>query len=140
MTYKAVTTSILLSILDSGDIRKDKNIKYSASSTINGDSVYKRILKARKSLPKGFKIPRWGFGTSERKNKPNEDGSIWYTFVLTREDAANNFIPYVGYTVIFEGTDPTSARVDPKVKDVIILNDKNSLKHFITKYEALPEH
>lgn len=139
MTYRAVTSSILVSILDTGDIRRDKSIKYSTSSSINADSVYKRIIKARQSIPKSFKLSRWGFGTSERKNKPNEDGSVWFTLVLTKEEPKNNFIPYVGYTVIFEGTDPTLARVDPKVKDVVIISNKNLLKGFIAKFKALPE-
>jgi hypothetical protein len=134
-----VVSSIMLSILDTTDIRRDKNIKYSTTSSINADSVYKKIIKARKSIPKGFKLTRWGFGTSVRKNKPNEDGTIWFSLVLTKEEPKNNFIPYVGYTVIFEGTDPALARVNPKVKDVVIISDKNLLKGFIAKFKALPE-
>lgn len=139
VTYSMVVSSIMLSILDTTDIRRDKNIRYSTMSSINADSIYKKIIKARKSIPNGYKLTRWGFGTSVRKNKPNEDGTIWFTLVLTKEEPNNNFIPYVGYTVIFEGTDPTLARVDPKVKDVVIIIDKNLLNDFITKFKALPE-
>ena len=139
MTYNMIVSSIMLSILDTSDIRRDKSIKYSNKSSINGDSVYKRILKAKKSIPKGFKLSRWGFGTTAKNNIPNEDGTIWFTLVLAKEISKNNFTPYVGYTVIFEGTDPTLARVDPKVKDVIIISDKDLLKSFITKFKTLPE-
>lgn len=67
MTYSMVVSSIMLSILDTTDIRRDKNIRYSTMSSINADSIYKKIIKARKSIPKGYKLTRWGFGTSVRK-------------------------------------------------------------------------
>ena len=41
--------------------------------------------------------------------------------------------------LFLKALDPTLARVDPKVKDVVIISDKNLLKDFIAKFKALPE-
>ena len=112
------------------DLKFSTNIvlKFSRDTRLNLDSLDKVAMDFRKIVPKKF----WSSGVSASRldTKPNEDGKIWFESIFVHADAKGNIKPLAACKVIFEGTNPSAERVNPRILDIIIVLDKAALKKY----------
>ena len=129
--YGEQLSSVMWCLKGNVKFKESIKIKYSKNSIVNTDSLEQKAIQFRKLLPKDY----WseGIGVTRLDTKPNESRQIWFERVYAKEETKGNLKVFAACKVIFDGVDPEIERINPKVKDIIVILDQKELN----KYKAI---
>ena len=126
--YNTQLSQITFALKGVVKFKGNKSLKFSSNNTVNPDSLEKKAIQFRKSLPKNF----WDnhIGHTRLDTKPNEDGKIWFERLFVQIINKNEIKIFAACKVLIDGTDPEVESADPKIRDIQIILDKNALKKY----------
>jgi len=126
--YNRQLSNIMWCLNGGGKFSEDSILKFSENNKIQIKELEQKKSLFKKSLPKYYLDE--GTKVIRLDTKPNEDGRIWFDYILAEQDLKGNIIIYSGFKTYFDGTDPVEERKHPKISQIIVLLDKNQLRPY----------
>jgi hypothetical protein len=128
MLYNDQLSDIMWCLIGKSKFSENTTLKLSENKSFQIKDLEEKTILFTKSTPtyyfdEGAKVIRLD-------TIPNEDGRIWFDYILAEQDLKGNIIIHCGFKAIFNGTDPAEERQHPAISQIIVLVDKNQLRPY----------